>query len=59
MLEERASRARPGAMARVLKKSAAKRLPPTHPEDPRPPGFDRRVLEKRIRREAALHKAVG
>jgi len=56
MLEERAQQAQPRAMRRVLQKTAAKRLPLLHPEDRRPPGFDRRTLEKRIVREAELHK---
>lgn len=57
MLEERAQRARPGAMRKVLKKTAAKNLSPLHPADQLPPGFDRRILERRIRREAELHRA--
>lgn len=58
MLEERARRARPGAMRRVLQKTAAHGTPPLHPEDRRPPGFDRRTLERRISREAALQRAA-
>lgn len=58
MLEERARRARPGAMQRVLRKTAGHGGPPAHPEDRRPPGFDRRTLERRISREAELQRVV-
>ena len=59
MLEGRARRARPGAMRRVLRKTAANKSLPIHPEDKRPPGFDRRILERRIRREAELQKGAS
>jgi hypothetical protein len=58
MLEERAWRVQPGAMRRVLGKTAAKKSLPLHPEDRLPPGFDRRALKRRILREAELHRAV-
>ena len=55
MLEERARRARPGALAQALQLTAAQETPPFHPEDDLPQGFDRHALEHRIAREAALH----
>src|SRR5215207_917503 len=58
MLEERTQRARTGAMQRVLRKTAAQATPPLHAEDQRPPGFDRRVLERRISREAELQRTA-
>ena len=54
MLEERARRGRPGAMRRVLEKTALHGAAPAQPEDRRPSRFDRRALERRIRREAEL-----
>jgi hypothetical protein len=60
MLEERAQQARPGAMRKVFRKTAAHDLPPLHPEDHRPMSFNRRALDKRIAREATLSlKVVG
>ena len=54
MLEERARQGRPGAMHRVLEKTAIHRIAPTQTEDRRPSGFDWRALERHIRREAEL-----
>src|SRR5258706_5364232 len=54
MLEERARQGRPGAMRRVLEKTAIPGAAPARTEDRRPPGFDRRALDRRIRREAEL-----
>ncbi len=54
MLEERARQGRPGAMWRVLEKTALQGAAPAQTEDRRPSVFDRRTLERRIRREAEL-----
>jgi hypothetical protein len=43
-------------MQQVLRKTAGKRTLPLHPEDRLPPGFDRHTLERRIHREAELHR---
>lgn len=59
MLEERARRARPGALRRVLQNTAAQKTLPLHPADRRPPGCDRRALERRMSWEAHLHRAVA
>jgi len=59
MVEERAWRARPGAIRRVLRKATAKRSLPLHPEERLPPGFDRQTLERRLRREAELCRAAS
>ena len=60
ILEERARRARTGAIQRVLRKTATHATPPLHAEDQCPPDFDRRVLERRVSREAKLQRtAVG
>ncbi len=53
-MKEWARQVRPGAMRKVLSKTAALKLPPLHPEDRMPTNFDRRALEKRIAREATL-----
>lgn len=59
MLEERARRARPGAMRRVLQKTAGQKTLPLHPADWRPPACDRRALERRMSQEAHLPKAAA
>ncbi|HKA55277.1 MAG TPA: hypothetical protein VKJ47_16605 [Candidatus Binatia bacterium] len=59
MVEERARRAQPGAIRRVLRKATAKRSLPLQPEDRLPPGFDRQTLERRIRRGAELRRAAS
>lgn len=58
MVEERAQRAQPGAMRRVLQKTAGRRGAPIAPEDQRPPGFDRHLLVRRLKREVALQQAA-
>jgi hypothetical protein len=50
-LAQRAQRARPGAMRRVLDHTAVHALPPLSSEDTIPSGFDRHVLEQRLRHE--------
>lgn len=55
MLEDRAQRARTGALTQALQLTAAQESSTFHPEDRLPQGFDRRALEHRIAREAALH----
>ena len=55
MLEDRAQRARSGALAQALHQTADHESPALHPEDELPQDFDRRALEHRIAREAALH----
>jgi hypothetical protein len=47
-MEERARRACPGTMRRALEHTAARGLPPLHPEDRLPSDFNRGVLEKRL-----------
>jgi hypothetical protein len=59
MLEDRAQHARPGAIKQVLKHTASQEGAPLYPADRIPPGFDRRVFEQRIAREAALHAHKG
>jgi hypothetical protein len=59
LLEERIRQARPGAMRRVLQKTAKWKGSPMSPEDERPVGFDRQVLERRLKREAALQRRIG
>lgn len=56
MLEARARQAQPGAIRRVLQKTSAQKPSPLHPEDHQPRGFNRRVLERRLQREAALQR---
>lgn len=51
MMAQRARRARPGAMRRVLEHTATHALSPTHPEDHIPSDFDRHALEERLRYE--------
>lgn len=58
LLEDRARRAQPGAMRRLLKKTAMTTGEPLQPEDQRPRGFQRRILERRISREATLQQTA-
>lgn len=48
-LAQRARRARPGAMRSVLDRTALHALPPQSADDTIPSGFDRHVLEQRLR----------
>lgn len=59
MLEERARHAHSGAIRQVLQQTTVQEGAPMYPEDHIPPGFDRRVFEQRIAREASLHAHKG
>ncbi len=58
LVEERARRARSGAMRHVLQKVPVQRAAVLDPKDERPTGFDRRVFVRRLKREAALQQGM-